>query len=111
MIAVGAEAELQEGDYVNVYFGESGTEDASALYLESMYLRSEGTRSYVYKRGEDGLLKKCYVRTGDQLWGYTKILDGLTTEDYIAFPYGKDVKEGAKTKEEDGSGMFYGIAY
>ena len=111
MIAVGAEAELQEGDYVNVYFGESGTEDASALYLESMYLRSEGTRSYVYKRGEDGLLKKCYVRTGDQLWGYTKILDGLTTEDYIAFPYGKDVKEGAKTQEEDGSGMFYGIAY
>ena len=28
-----------------------------------------------------------------------EILDGLAGSDYIAFPYGKNVKEGAKTRE------------
>lgn len=99
MIAVGADAELNEGDYVSVYFGGSG--DGNALYLEAMYLRTEGTRAYVYRRGEDGLLKKTYLRTGEQLWGYVRIIDGLTQDDYIAFPYGKNVKDGAKTEMDE----------
>ena len=107
--AVDASAELQEGDYVTVYFGDSSQTDGSALYLEAMYVRTEGTRAYVYKRGEDGLLKKTYVSTGEQLWGYIRILSGLSEEDYIAFPYGKNVKDGAKTVEDDGSGSDYAI--
>ena len=103
MIAVDASAELQEGDYVTVYFSDEGQADGNVLYLEAMYVRTEGTRAYVYKRGEDGLLKKTYVSTGEQVWGYIRILSGLTEEDYIAFPYGKNVKDGAKTIEE-GSG-------
>ena len=99
MIAVGADAELNEGDYVSVYFGGSG--DGNALYLEAMYLRTEGTRAYVYRRGEDGLLKKTYLRTGEQLRGYVRIIDGLTQDDYIAFPYGKNVKDGAKTEMDE----------
>lgn len=109
MIAVDASAELQEGDYVTVYFGDSSQTDGSALYLEAMYVRTEGTRAYVYKRGEDGLLKKTYVSTGEQLWGYIRILSGLSEEDYIAFPYGKNVKDGATTVEDDGSGSDYAI--
>mgnify|MGYP000019525627 FL=1 len=27
------------------------------------------------------------------------IKDGLTVDDYVAFPYGDDVKDGAKTKD------------
>ena len=107
MIAVDASAELQEGDYVTVYFGDSGQTDGSALYLEAMYVRTEGTRAYVYKRGEDGLLKKTYVSTGEQVWGYVRILSGLTEEDYIAFPYGKNVKDGAKTVEDEGESGYY----
>ena len=110
MIAVSADAELTEGDYVSVYFGGSG--DSDAMYLEAMYLRTEGTRAYVYRRGEDGLLKKSYVRTGEQLWGYVRIIDGLTQDDYIAFPYGKNVKEGAKTEtDEDGDMNAYPGVY
>ena len=30
--------------------------------------------------------------------GY-EVLDGLSESDWIAFPYGKNVKEGAKTRE------------
>ena len=29
---------------------------------------------------------------------YIEVVSGLTEDDYIAFPYGKNVVEGAKTK-------------
>lgn len=101
VITVDAQAGIQEGEYVSVQFGS--TEDqANALYLENMYIRTEDGRSYVYKRDENGLLKKIYVRLGNTLWNsYTAVYGDVTQEDYIAFPYGKDVKEGAKTTEAD----------
>ena len=64
-----------------------------------MYIRKENGQSYVYIKGEDGLLKKQYVRTGKTLYGSTiEVKEGLSIDDAIAFPYGKNVKEGAKTK-------------
>ena len=40
--------------------------------------------------------------TGKSLWGsYTEILSGLTVEDKVAFPYGKNVKPGAATADGD----------
>ena len=54
----------------------------------------------MYVRGEDGRLEKRYIQTGANLWGsYTQVLGGLTADDYVAFPYGKTVKEGAPTQE------------
>ena len=51
-------------------------------------------------RGEDGRLEQRWVQTGRDLWGsYTQIRGGLTTDDYVAFPYGRDVVEGARTVE------------
>ena len=51
-------------------------------------------------RNEMETLEKRYIQTGKDLYGsYTQILGGVTLEDYIAFPYGNDVSEGAKTKE------------
>ena len=45
--------------------------------------------------------------TGKALWGsYTEILEGLTAEDYIAFPYGKLVVAGAPTREGDLSELY-----
>ncbi len=44
-------------------------------------------------------VKKQYVRTGKTLYGSTiEVKEGLSIDDAIAFPYGKNVKEGAKTK-------------
>ena len=34
-----------------------------------------------------------------------EIKEGLTMEDNVAFPYGSDVKEGAKTKVSDSGGF------
>lgn len=91
--------DLQDGYYVSMRLG-ANEETGSSLYLENFFLRSEGARSYVLVRGENGLLEKRYVKVGGALWGsYTEILEGLTAEDYVAFPYGKTVKPGSPTQE------------
>ncbi len=90
---------LMNGYGVNIQISPGDSMDGyNGLYLQNMYLRSSGGESYVYVRGENGLLEKRVVSTGKTLYGnYTEILDGLTQEDYVAFPYGKTVKEGAPT--------------
>ena len=98
-------ATLQEGDYVSVSFGGSG--ENAGLYLEKCFIREENGRSYVFVAGEDGRLEKRFIGTGRIFWGSTvEITGGLSMEDAIAFPYGKDVKEGAKTELSDISALY-----
>lgn len=98
VVAVPAEAELVEGSYVSAYIQR--TDVADMVYLNNMFLRNENGRAYIYKRGADGTLMKTYVKTGAILYGsYTAVYSGVTEEDWIAFPYGKEVREGAKTEE------------
>ncbi len=95
---VSEDAALQENDYVDITYRSS--ESRSCWYLDNMFLRTENGKSYVYVQGEDGMLEQRWVTTGSSLWGsYTEIRSGLTQDDYIAFPYGKDVTDGAKTQE------------
>ena len=62
------------------------------------FIIEENSKSYVYVQDADGKLEKREVATGKSLWTtYVEITDGLTMEDNIAFPYGKDVKAGADT--------------
>ena len=104
-VFVGDEASLQAGNYANIQY--STGESASGIYLEKAFLRTEQGRSFVYLRGADGRLEKRFVTTGKTLWGnYVEIKSGLTVEDYIAFPYGKDVKSGAPTAEKDISDLY-----
>ena len=104
-VFVDGSADLQEGRYVSIIFSAGSAQ--SGIYLENPFLRTEQGRSYVYVQGEDGLLEKRYVTTGKSLWGsYTEILDGITAEDFLAFPYGKDVKEGMPTVEGDLSDLY-----
>lgn len=100
VVFVDGEADLQAGRYASVSYA-TGTGE-SGIYLENPYLRTEDGQSYVYVRGENGKLEKRTVTVGKSLWGsYTEILSGLTEEDYIAFPYGKNIKSGASTVEGD----------
>lgn len=106
-VFVDESADLQAGRYVSISFSADGGENG--IYLENPFLRTENGRSYVYLKGADGRLEKRYVTTGKSLWGsYTEILTGLTEEDYIAFPYGKNVREGAKTEESEDMSELYG---
>lgn len=89
---------VREGEWVNITYNPFG-DTASGFFLENMFLRREGGRSYVFVRGEDGRLIRREVSTGRSLWGtYTQILGGLSPEDFIAFPYGRTVREGARTE-------------
>ena len=104
-VFIDGSADLQEGSYVNVMYSTATTEQG--IYLENPFLRTEQGRSYVYVRGADGKLEQRFVTTGKSLWGsYTEVLDGLSAEDYIAFPYGKTVVEGADTVESDLSALY-----
>lgn len=57
-----------------------------------MFIREDGNRSYVYKKGKHGRLEKQYVEVGKNMYGSIEIVSGLTMEDEIAFPYGRNVK-------------------
>ena len=47
------------------------------------------------------------MTTGKSLWGnYTEILSGLTMDDKVAFPYGKNVKPGVSTADGDYSTLY-----
>ena len=95
------DAALQANDYVDIQYQKASTqEQGNSLYLQSWFIRTDNGKSYVMARGEDGRLEQRWVQTGRDLWGsYTQIRGGLTTEDYVAFPYGRDVVEGARTVE------------
>ena len=100
-VFVEEDAGLQANDYVDIQFQKASTqEQGSSLYLQSWFIRTDNGKSYVMARNEDGRLEQRWVQTGRDLWGsYTQIRGGLTTDDYLAFPYGRDVVEGARTVE------------
>lgn len=75
-------------------------ESGGSLSLEEYFIRKDGNgRSYCFVRGKDGLLEKRYLETGANNWGIVTIKSGLSPDDYIAFPYGDGVEEGALTEK------------
>lgn len=104
-VFVDESADLQAGYYVSVMYSSATSQHG--IYLQNPFLRTEQGKSYVYVQGADGKLEKRYVTVGKSLWGsYTEILSGLTQEDLIAFPYGKEVKEGAAAVEGDMNDLY-----
>lgn len=112
-VFVTEDANLQPNDYVDIQYQKVSAQQqaGSSLYLQSMFIREDNGKSYVMARGEDGRLEQRWVQTGRDLWGsYTQIRGGLTIDDYVAFPYGRDVVEGAHTQEATTDQLYnYGI--
>ena len=106
-VYVDENADLQEGNYVSVTY--SSAEAQNGLYLENFMIRTEQGKSYVYVLADNGKLEKRFVTTGKSLWGsYTEILSGITAEDYLAFPYGKQVKDGVPAVASEDLSQLYG---
>lgn len=104
-VFVDESADLQAGSYANITFAAGASQNG--IYLENPFIRSEKGRSYVYLLGANGKLEKRFVTTGKSLWSsYTEILSGITPEDKIAFPYGKNVKPGVSAVEGDLSNLY-----
>lgn len=82
-------------------------EASSGIAIENAFVRKDASGSYVMK-AEDGKLKKQYVKTGRSFYGYaTEILEGLSLEDAITFPYGDGAIEGTSVEISDDVGVFY----
>ena len=100
-LVIHGDANLSNGESVNLSMNGIAAGSDGSIYLEKMFVREEGNRYYVYKRGDNGRLTKQYVEVGKNMYNSLEITSGLTMDDMIAFPYGRDVKEGAKTQEAD----------
>ena len=99
-VVVNADADLSDNEYVSVQRESTGTSSGEGFYLENMYILNENGKSYVYVRGDNNRLEKRQIKTGVIYYGSTQVLSGLDRNtDWIAFPYGKQVKDGAATKE------------
>ncbi|MGN0620495.1 MAG: hypothetical protein ACI4I9_01400 [Porcipelethomonas sp.] len=88
------------GDWVGVTVPK--TELGDTFYIPVHYTREEDGQYYVMKAGENGRLEKQYIKTGKIIYGSEiEIKGGLTQDDKICFPYGKNIREGIKTRETD----------
>lgn len=96
---------LRNGEYVDLTISTNQSE-SGGIYIEKAYVREDNGRPYCMIADESGRLKKQYVVTGKSVYGSAiEIKSGLTEEDLIAFPYGKEAVEGAIVTEE--SNMYY----
>ena len=86
-------------DYVMVELQNSAADNGS-MVLSKAFVKTENGKNYVYK-DDNGVLKKQEIRVGATVdSGYDIIIKGgISSDDKLAFPYGKDVVEGAKTNE------------
>lgn len=104
-------AELRDDDYVEVTYS---TKSNTGLFIDRRFIRTDGATSYVFVTDENGLLKKKNVVTGKTIEysSYVQVRKGLKLTDTIAFPYGRDVFEGAKTVAVSYEEMYdYGTEY
>lgn len=89
---------LSNGMYLEITLNIPGSASTDALYLYTAYFREDDGGRYVMKAGLDNRLHKQYLQLGASIYGgqYYEVKDGLTINDYIAFPYGSDVREGTR---------------
>lgn len=97
---------LRNGEYIDLSISTNQSE-TGGLYIEKAYVREENGKPYCMIADENDVLKKQYVVTGRTIYGSAvEIKSGLTQEDRIAFPYGKNAVEGAAVKDASGR-MYY----
>lgn len=87
------------GQHVFMQVGTAAEEEKAGLWLPDYFISStEEGESYVWAESEKGTLEKRIVTTGsyDEMDFSYEILEGLTEQDYIAFP-SDYCKEGVKT--------------
>lgn len=94
----------------NTYFTislQDPNEQTQKIYIQNMYIRYDGNQAYVMK-DDGGRLVRQNVEVGKSLYGYaTEIVEGLTMEDAIGFPYGEKGQPGTKTEFGDLEGGIF----
>lgn len=92
--------DIAVGSWLSLSFMEETS--SSYFYLPLQYVREENGQYYVMKANAQNRLVKQSVQTGKIRYGAEiEIKSGVEETDRICFPYGKDVKEGVRTKDTD----------
>lgn len=92
--------DIAVGSWLSLSFMEETS--SSYFYLPLQYVREENGQYYVMKANDQNRLVKQPVQTGKIRYGAEiEIKSGVEETDRICFPYGKDVKEGVRTKDTD----------
>ncbi len=98
--------DLMPGEYLDMSFQLAGDPE-NTIAISRAYVRSDAGGKYVMK-DDNGRLVKQYVKVGKTYYGeITVILDGITEEDSLAFPYGDGAHEGVRTEISDGQGVYW----
>lgn len=107
-VFVQEEGTLKEGEYVQLkpIMNQEGT---SSIYLMNAFIVEENGKKVVYVANQDGKLEKRQITMNGGVYDYIKIKSGITAEDRIAFPYGKNVKEGAQVIDGSVEDLYSGL--
>ncbi len=87
------------GQHVLIDTDNGSTITKTGIWLYKDFVLADGEKSYVWaKKGDKELIEKRYVEIGqtDDEYGDVEITDGLSTDDYIAYP-ADYIKEGLAT--------------
>lgn len=91
---------FKEGEYASME-PVFENEQSSSFYVIGAFVLSENGKNYAYIANENNKLEKRELNIGKNMHGSLEVRGGMTMEDKIAFPYGKNIKEG--TPVIDGS--------
>lgn len=84
---------FKEGEYASLE-PISDEQKNPSFYIMSAFVLSENGKNYAYIAGENNKLEKRELNIGKNMHGSLEVRGGMTMEDRIAFPYGKNIKEG-----------------
>lgn len=79
---------------------------AGDIVIPLFFVKKEGNRYYVMK-AHNGRLKKQYINTGKIYYGTEiSVTGGISSSDWIAFPYDKNATEGKVCREADSEDLY-----
>ena len=88
------------------YTNDTPDDGKNDIVIPLFFVKKEGNRYYVMKEHK-GRLKKQYINTG-KIYYNTEIAvtGGITSSDWIAFPYDKNAVEGKVCREADSDDLY-----
>lgn len=77
------------GQHILIDTDRGGDVEKTGIWLYTNFILKDGNKSYVWaKKSDKDIIEKRYVKIGkeDTEYGDCEILEGLSTDDYIAYP-------------------------
>ena len=92
-------SKLKVGEGVEYNIAMDEQKNMEVITLPKAYVREADGQYYVLKEGKDHRVQKQFVKVGKVVYGTAyEIVDGITAEDYIAFPYGNNAVINTRAK-------------